>query len=227
MKAERIVKICGYAVLVAIFGGIFLFAPNFYGDLWRVVMSGNMKEVAAFINSFGTWALFFGFMLVFLVNIVGLPSIFVITANGLLFGPAIGSVISWLAEALGVIVGFFLMRTILRPSAEKLIKKSKYLKRIDEFSDENGFKLMLILRSLPYFPSGLLTALGAISHIKARDYAWASLWGKLPATVLEVVIGHDLFTINHNLGRLIAVLLISVLVYGAIYFFSRKGRKSR
>ena len=44
------------------------------------------------------------------------------------------------------------MRTILRPSAEKLIAKSKY-KKADEFSGQTGFKVMLILRAMPYFPS--------------------------------------------------------------------------
>lgn len=38
-------------------------------------------------------------------------------------------ILSWLAETTGVIISFILMRTILRSSAEKLIAKSKYLKK--------------------------------------------------------------------------------------------------
>ena len=49
----------------------------------------------------------------------------------------------------------------------------------------------LFARTLPYFPSGILTAVGAVSRISARDYIIANLIGKFPSTALEVVIGHD------------------------------------
>ena len=101
----------------------------------------------------------FSFLLDVLINALGfLPSIFVSTANGLLFGIVPGIIVSWLAETVGVIISFILMRTILRSSAEKLIAKSKYLQKADDFSGRNGFKIMLILRAMPYFPSGILTA---------------------------------------------------------------------
>jgi uncharacterized membrane protein YdjX (TVP38/TMEM64 family) len=186
-----------------------------------------MEEIAAYIDSFGTLAIFLGFMLVLLVNIVGLPSIFIITANGLLFGPAIGIMISWIAESIGVVIGFWLMRTILRPTAEKLIHKSSKLSKIDDFSGESGFKLMLVLRSLPYFPSGVLTAFGAISKISTKDYALSSFIGKLPATALEVMIGHDIFTYNQNLERLFIVIILAIIVYGGIWYFNKKHIRNK
>ncbi|MDQ0203814.1 TVP38/TMEM64 family protein [Pectinatus haikarae] len=222
MNSEKKIKIAGYALIIILVGSIYIISPNFYNDLFRVILSGDMKEIAAYIDSFGNLAIFFGFMLVLLINIVGLPSIFAITANGLLFGPAIGIIISWIAETVGVILGFLLMRTILRPSAEKLIHKSTRLSKIDDLSGKNGFKLMLVLRSLPYFPSGVLTAFGAISKISLKDYSLSSLIGKLPATALEVMIGHDIFTYNQNLNRLAIVIAISVIVYGGLWFFNKK-----
>ena len=181
MKAETKVKFLGYGLLIILIGSVYVLAPDFYNNIFYLAVNGNMEEIAAYIDSFGTLAIFLGFMLVLLVNIVGLPSIFIITANGLLFGPAIGIMISWIAESIGVVIGFWLMRTILRPTAEKLIHKSSKLSKIDDFSGESGFKLMLVLRSLPYFPSGVLTAFGAISKISTKDYALSSFIGKLPA----------------------------------------------
>ena len=58
---------------------------------------------------------------------------------------------------------------------------------------------MLILRAMPYFPSGILTALGAVSRISLKDYALANLIGKFPSTALEVVIGHDVVNYKNNL----------------------------
>lgn len=127
---EFTIKIITVLMLVAILVVIYILNPSFYGDFWRVATSGSMQETMDYIASFGIWAMVFSFLLDVLINALGfLPSIFVSTANGLLFGIVPGIILSWLAETTGVIISFILMRTILRSSAEKLIAKSKYLKK--------------------------------------------------------------------------------------------------
>lgn len=223
---ESTIKIITGVILIALLSAVHLLNPNFYSDFWHIATSGNMQETVAYIDSFGIWAMVFSFFLDVLINALGfLPSIFVSTANGLLFGLIPGIIISWLAETTGVIISFILMRTILRSSAEKLIAKSKYLQKADEFSGKNGFKIMLILRAMPYFPSGILTALGAVSRISLKDYALANLIGKFPSTSLEVVIGHDIVNYQQNLDRLMIVIVLACLIYGAIWYYNRK--KSR
>lgn len=127
---ESTIKIITVLMLVAILVVIYILNPSFYSDFWRVATSGSMQETMDYIASFGIWAMVFSFLLDVLINALGfLPSIFVSTANGLLFGIVPGIILSWLAETAGVIISFILMRTILRSSAEKLIAKSKYLKK--------------------------------------------------------------------------------------------------
>lgn len=226
---EKTVKIITVVLFIAVLGTIHLLNPNFYGDFWHVATSGNMQETVAYIDSFGMWAMVFSFLLDVLINALGfLPSIFVSTANGLLFGLIPGIILSWLAETAGVIISFMLMRTILRSSAEKLIAKSKYLQKADDFSGRNGFKIMLILRAMPYFPSGILTALGAVSRISLKDYALANLIGKFPSTSLEVIIGHDVVNYQDNMDRLMIVIVLACAVYAVIwYFHSYKNKKAK
>lgn len=127
---ESTIKIITVLMLVAILVVIYILNPSFYSDFWRVATSGSMQETMDYIASFGIWAMVFSFLLDVLINALGfLPSIFVSTANGLLFGIVPGIILSWFAETTGVIISFILMRTILRSSAEKLIAKSKYLKK--------------------------------------------------------------------------------------------------
>lgn len=226
---ERTVKLIAAILFIAVLGTIHLLNPNFYGEFWHVATSGNMQETVAYIDSFGMWAMVFSFLLDVLINALGfLPSIFVSTANGLLFGLIPGIILSWLAETAGVIISFVLMRTILRSSAEKLIAKSKYLQKADDFSGRNGFKIMLILRAMPYFPSGILTALGAVSRISLKDYALANLIGKFPSTSLEVIIGHDVVNYQDNLDRLMIVIVLACAIYAVIwYFHSYKNKKAK
>ena len=227
MDKENKVKIAILVIFIAVLGLIYILNPNFYSEFWHVATSGNMQETVDYINSFGAWAIIFSFLLDVLINALGfLPSIFVSTANGLLFGIVPGIIESWLAETAGVIISFVLMRTILRSSAEKIIAKSKYLKKADDFSGKNGFKVMLILRAMPYFPSGILTALGAVSRISLKDYALANLIGKFPSTSLEVVIGHDVVNYQQNLDRLMIVIVLVCIIYGAIWYYQRRMSKN-
>ncbi len=224
VKSERGFKVIALSLLLILVGSIYLLFPEVCAELWRVVTSGSMNDTIEYIQSFGAYAILFSFFLDVLVNAVGfLPSIFISTANGILFGIIVGVVVSWLAETTGVVISFFLMRFILRDSAEKLIRKSSYLTKLDELSGKNGFKVMAIARMLPYFPSGILTALGAVSRMSARDYILANLAGKFPSTALEVIIGHDAVLFREHMDRLAGVVLLVCVVYGGIWVWRRRS----
>ena len=210
----------GFIVLLIV---INIVDPKFYPTMWHLATSGSMEEVAEYIQSFGPMAMVVSMVLDIFVNAVGfLPSIFISTANGLVFGLWPGIIISWLAETIGVVISFYIMRYFLRDTADKLIAKSTVLMKVDDFSGKNGFVVMLFARSLPYFPSGVITALGAISKIKPRDYILANFIGKFPSTALEVAIGTDIVNFQENMGRL----GIIVLVAGVVYFILWKVYKN-
>ena len=193
----------GFIVLLIV---INIIDPTFYPTMWHLATSGAMEEIAEYIQSFGPMAMVVSMVLDIFVNAVGfLPSIFISTANGLVFG-------MWP----GIIIYF------LRDTADKLIEKSTVLMKVDDFSGKNGFVVMLFARSLPYFPSGVITALGAISKIKPRDYILANLIGKFPSTALEVAIGTDIVNFQENMGRL----GIIVVVAGVVYFVLWKVYKN-
>ena len=219
----------GWVQLIAGIGFIILLIvinivdPTFYPTMWHLATSGSMEEIAEYIQGFGPMAMVVSMVLDIFVNAVGfLPSIFISTANGLVFGMWTGIIISWLAETIGVVISFYIMRYFLRDTADKLIAKSTVLMKVDDFSGKNGFVVMLFARSLPYFPSGVITALGAISKIKPRDYILANLIGKFPSTALEVAIGTDIVNFQENMGRL----GIIVVVAGVVYFILWKVYKN-
>ena len=210
----------GFIVLLIV---INIVDPTFYPTMWHLATSGSMEEVAEYIQSFGPMAMVVSMVLDIFVNAVGfLPSIFISTANGLVFGMWPGIIISWLAETIGVVISFYIMRYFLRDTADKLIAKSTVLMKVDDFSGKNGFVVMLFARSLPYFPSGVITALGAISKIKPRDYILANLIGKFPSTALEVASGTGIVNLQENMGRL----AIIAVVAGVVYFILWKVYKN-
>ena len=213
-KKERFIQLGFLSGLVALGLLVYVLVPGFYDDMWELALSGDVQRMAEVLQSYGPWAMVISFVLDVLINALGfLPSIFFSTANGLLFGVVPGIIISWLAETVGVVLSFMIMRYILRDTAHKIIEKSEFLLTVDDFSGKNGLIVMLFARAIPYFPSGIITALGAISQISLRDYIIANLVGKLPSTALEVIVGHDAVLLQDNLGRLTVVILIASVIY--------------
>ena len=213
-KKERYIQLGLLSGLVILGVLVYVLVPGFYDDMWELILSGDVQRMAEVLQSYGPWAMVISFVLDVLINALGfLPSIFFSTANGLLFGVVPGIIISWLAETVGVVLSFMIMRYILRDTAYKVIEKSEFLLKVDDFSGKNGLTVMLFARAIPYFPSGIITALGAISQISLRDYIIANLVGKFPSTALEVIVGHDAVLLQDNLGRLTIVILVASVLY--------------
>ena len=218
-RPEVWLKVGIATLLVAMGMLIYWFNPALYVKLGYLLTSGDIDSIAELLHSYGIWAMAVSMVIDILINILGfLPSVFISTANGVVFGLVPGIIISWLAESIGVIISFWFMRKFVRQYAIRLIAKRKYLKKIDEFSGANGFKVMLVTRALPYFPSGIITALGAVSSIRFRDSVWATLLGKFPAVALEVVVGYDLVNYEQNMARLATVITVAVLICGGIWW---------
>ena len=227
-KKERYIQLGLLSGLVILAVLVYFLVPGFYDDMWELILSGDVQRMAEVLQSYGPWAMVISFVLDVLINALGfLPSIFFSTANGLLFGLVPGIIISWLAETVGVVLSFMIMRYILRDTAHKVIEKSEFLLKVDDFSGKNCLTVMLFARAIPYFPSGIITALGAISQISLRDYIIANLVGKFPSTALEVIVGHDAVLLQDNLGRLTIVILVASVLYFLLWKGYQRWVKQR
>lgn len=211
---DGVTKIAALVLLLVLLLCLNLFAGEVLHKAGRLAVSGNVKALAEYLRSFGPWAIFISFFIDVLINAGSIfPSIFLSTANGLIFGLPLGIAVSWLAETTGVVLSFLLMRFFFRNTAEKLIRKANRLQDIDKASEKNGIIWMTFARALPYFPSGILTAVGALSRMSTRDYIIANLIGKFPSTALEVVIGHDVVNFRQSMARLTILVIVAALVF--------------
>ena len=197
--------------------------PQFFPMLLRMLAHGDILETAEYIQSYGSWAVFFSFWLTLFVNALGFPpAIIFSTANTLIFGIVPGIVLSCVAETVGVTISFLLLRFFFRDAAEKIIRKSKYLDTIDHYSSHRGFTVMLIARMVPYLPSALLNAVGALSSLSLRDYVLASFIGKFPSTSIEAIIGHDAILREEDPTRLIVVVILAILLIIGAWLYQKK-----
>lgn len=211
------------AVLAACILLIYLMNPEPLHKIIQLLFTGDMAESIDYIRSYGPYAVVVSFGIVVFINSVAvLPNIFMLAANGIIFGILEGTLISWAAESVGVIISFAFMRYFFRDYAHNVIIRSNALQKVNDFSGNNGFQIMLIARSIPFIPSGLITALGALSGIRWRDYILATLIGKLPSAWIEVTLGHDLASYREHTTRLTVLILISVAAYGSYLWYKKK-----
>ena len=219
-------KVGAALAIVLLFVIIHLIAPEFLPELFALLASGDIPATVEYIRSFGEGAIVFAILLPLLPNAPRCPpAVIFSTANVILSGIVPGIILSCVAETVGVTIAFVLMRFYFREAAEKAIAKSPFLAKVDQYSGSKGFIIMLIARMVPYLPSAVMNAVGALSSIRFRDYVLASLVGKFPSTGIEAIIGHDLIMQQEDNTRLIIVVICAgILIYGAIRYEKRMMR---
>ncbi len=222
----KVVKIVAAILIVALFVVIHLIAPDFLPEIIDLLSRGDIKDTAEYIQSYGSMAVVFSFLLTLFVNALGFPpAIIFSTANTLIFGIFWGITLSVVAETIGVTISFLLLRFFFRDTAKKLISKSKFLKSMDKYSSEKGFVVMLIARMVPYVPSGILNAVGALSALSLRDYVLAAFIGKFPSTGIEAIIGHDMIVGDGDNTRIVVVVIFAVILILFALWYEKRGHR--
>jgi len=111
-----------------------------------------------------------------------------VTALGLGPGVLVGSLSVFAGAFLGAILAFVLGRFALHELVHRLLQRWRITKAIDAALEEEGFKVMLLLRLSPLIPFNALNYVMAGTSISLRSYTLA-LFGMLPGTVAFVYIG--------------------------------------
>lgn len=219
-----VLRLGGVLGVVLVLWFIQLLRPDFYTTMWYLVIRGDLDGMTAYITSFGAAAVGISVFMLAFVNAIGIPSILFLTVNGIIFGLVPGIIISWLGEVIGIEISFHITRKLLRNQAQKVIRKSNMLEKLDSYSN---MKTVMIGRAIPYSPNVAVTAFSALSHISNRDHFVANAIGKIPAVVIEVWLGHDLLRIQEHWERLLILLALVIMVYGFIWWRKRNGSKKR
>lgn len=131
-------------------------------------------------------ALLISLMISIVVAVLGvLPSVFVTAANILFFGFWRGTLVSFIGEALGAAVSFWLYRKGFKKSADQQLYRFPKVQQLVRARGKEAFLLILSLRLLPFVPSGLVTFAAAIGVVPAALFVAASSLGKIPALLIE------------------------------------------
>lgn len=215
-------KLLGWLFIILSFAMMYVWQPQFFHHVYHMIEHGDIVGLAEYLRSFGAWSILVTIILFIVMTFtIVFPFMILSGATGIMYGLFWGVIISWAGEVAGAIVMFAFARYFFRNTIAKWIHKSKYLQQVDDYSAENGFKALLIARLLPLAPSGIITAVAAISRISVRDFLLATIVGKLPPVIFKVLLGHDLVFAGQNMTRLIVVIVLVIGIYVGLWWHKR------
>ncbi|WP_282155961.1 TVP38/TMEM64 family protein [Cytobacillus gottheilii] len=125
-----------------------------------------------------------------LIAVTGLlPSTFITFGTIEILGFKTGLIILIAGEAAGAIVSFILYRKGLFRLLSTYPKinniENKFLRRLRKNEGIDAFFTVILLRVLPFVPSGAVTLTAALSKMGLYSFFFASTLGKIPALFIE------------------------------------------
>lgn len=184
-----------------------------------------MKEsVLQLFTEYQGYAIIISLALSIAVAVAGLlPSVFITAANIIFFGFWNGILISFAGEALGAAIAFLLYRKGFQKPASNKLQRFPKLVQLLHAPDRKAFQLIILLRLIPFVPSGLVTFAAAVGRTSFTTFLVASSLGKIPALLLE---GYSVYEVGRFQWQ--GKLILGVAAIALFYFvvkgiFSRQG----
>lgn len=148
----------------------------------------SIADMAGKIRSWGPWAVLGSIALMFIHSFLPFPAELIAIANGIVFGPFWGSVITWVGAMLGAISTFALVRLLGRPFVQRMLTENQF-SRLSQWSSTQGGGALLISRLIPLIAFNLLNYAAALTQISWWTFIWATGLGILPLTIAFNVFG--------------------------------------
>jgi uncharacterized membrane protein YdjX (TVP38/TMEM64 family) len=149
-------------------------------------------QVDAFVRAWGMWSALGSMALMVLHSFVPVPAEIIAVANGMLFGPFWGIVVTWSGAMLGAVSAFATARWLGRPVICRFVAEERRA-AIERWTVRPGS--LLLLRLIPVVSFNLVNFAAGLAGAGWWDFLWTTALGILPLTVLSVVLGSRIFAI--------------------------------
>ncbi|MDH3593702.1 MAG: TVP38/TMEM64 family protein [Rhodospirillales bacterium] len=151
----------------------------------------TIQTIQETIQSWGAWGVFASMGLMVIHSFVPFPAEFVTFANGMVYGPLWGTVITWSGAMLGAFAAFGVARVLGRPFVEGLVAKRDW-HALDDWAAREGWQVLLVSRFIPVIAFNLINYAAGLTRVTWWTFAWTTGLGILPLTVLFVVMGDNI-----------------------------------
>lgn len=174
-------------------------------------ISGNTGELRTDIRGLGVSGALIVLMLGLVHTVVWYPAEILDAAVGFVYEfwvalPLIMAV--WLANAL---VAYWIGRHAARPLLYRFISRARF-DRLEALAERGGVPLLLGMRLVPIVPFSLFSIVAGAAHVPLGRFAWTTVVGYLPLTIVFVYLGHRLEELSPTDPILWAGVVVMILL---------------
>jgi len=170
-------------------------------------------SIEIWLEAAGPWALLLAPLLMAVVAVLPFPAELPAMVNGMLFGPWLGSAVTWLGALAGAQASFELARRLGRPMAERLLRPGA-LQRADELVERAGWWGMLLPRFVPLIAFTALNWGAGLTPVSRWRFFWTTAVGIVPGALLFSFSGAGLPTLFRRFPWVAGALALALLVWG-------------
>lgn len=188
-------------VLAAVVAGIFL-AAAVATALLQLLASDNagesffawdVEDIEVFMGKWGAWSVIGSIVLMVLHSFVPLPAELIAIANGMMFGPIWGVVVTWVGAMIGAGCAFAMARYLGKPLGRRFISGRRW----HEFASWQARpSTLLLVRLTPIVSFNMVNFAAGLTGVGWRPFLWTTGIGILPITIVSVVLGNQLLSLS-------------------------------
>lgn len=193
--------------------------------LWRLGWSDGASAASVMqgIAAAGIWGVALSIGLMILHSFVPFPAEILAIANGMIYGPIGGTIVTWVGAMIGAVVAFWLARRLGRPFAARFVSADEF-RRIDAWTERYGVGTFLVARLIPIIAFNLVNFAAGLTRLSLWTFIWTTGIGILPVTVAMVVVGDQIETLGLSREHWLSVLAAGVLLCAVVVRRHARGR---
>ena len=157
------------------------------------------------------------------VAVLPIPAEFPAMVNGMIFGPWVGSLITWSGAMLGAWISFEIAHAWGRPLAERIIRPAA-LKKVDVIADDAGWWGLIVARLIPVVAFTALNWGAGLCCVPRRRFLWTTAVGIAPGAVVFTSSGVGLGALYARSPLAAGGLVVLLVTAVAVWAYARRRR---
>jgi uncharacterized membrane protein YdjX (TVP38/TMEM64 family) len=150
------------------------------------------------------------------VSVLPIPAEAPALANGMLFGPVVGSLITWSGALAGAWISYEVAGRWGRPLARRFAS-DEVIERVDRGAEKAGWWGMLVLRFVPVVAFTALNWGAGLCGVPRWRFLWTTALGIAPGAILFTSWGFGLGALWRRSPPLAGGILLLIIVGSAIW----------
>lgn len=189
---------------------------GFFGDIAAWFEWASPAQFETWIKDNPMYAPLIAVALVILVSLLPLPMETIAIVNGMMFGPWLGSALTWIGALIAAMLAFCIARLLGFPLMQRFVPEEKF-QRFKAITRRHGSPTLIAIRMVPLIPFTVINYGAGITPLRWQTFLWTSAVGLIPPTIVFVALG-DLMMSEPLLawGGLGVIALVSFCVVALI-----------